>query len=205
MRSASAPAGPARYLLSAWIALGLSAAGCGGRPADPVRTIDLIKSLGHAERRPSDASFQLAEHTFGGHARASIAAPVPSRITWRTKVPRRSILRVDAAVPSDPAGAVSVTFRLGISDDRVYESLVERSVTSADSVNGWTSIVANLSNYAGPKLSLFYQPDGRTWHIVLATDPLQGAAREAYWGEPGIDTDTAAARAYFRQLADGSR
>jgi hypothetical protein len=182
----------------ALVLLLLGIAGCRTPSPSTIRTVDLLKRVDHAEKRPSAGPFQLAEHTFGGLARASIVAPVPSRLTWNVVVPRRSMLRVDAAVPAHGA-STSVSVRLGVSDDRVYEQLLEREITSAESAHGWTTLAVDLSAYAGTKLSLFYHPDGRTWHIVLATDPREGTVREIYWGNPGIDTDAAAAREYFRR------
>jgi hypothetical protein len=163
-----------------------------------IRVFDLISQFGHAEARPFNGSFQLTGHTFGGRARASIAVPVPSRMTWTLTLPRRSSLRVGVAV-SGIRGAASVRFRVGVSDQRIYESLVERVVTSADSAKGWVPLAADLSPYAGPKLSLFYHPDRQTWHIVLAVDAIDGGDAAAFWAEPGIETDTDAARRFFKQ------
>jgi hypothetical protein len=170
-----------------------------GSRAD-VRTIDLLRRFGDADRRPADGSFGLVEHTCGGLARASISTPVPSRITWTTPVPERAVLNVDVVVP-DSSGEPIVNFRIGISDDRVYESLVERTVSSAVDCR-WTRLVADLSPYAGTKLSIFYQPNGRTWHLVLGADPIQGRTGAVYWGAPGVDTDAAAARAFVHRIAD---
>jgi hypothetical protein len=167
-----------------------------------VRTIDLIKVLDHAELRPSSASFQLAEHTFAGQPRASIVVPVPSRITWPTAIPRRATLGLDAAAVPRGGGVAAVRVRIGISDDRVYEALAERTILTDTAA--WTPIAVDLSPYAGRKFSLFYQPDGRTWRLVLAADVAEGAA-DLYWGNPGIDTDAAAARDFTRSRAQTRR
>jgi hypothetical protein len=161
----------------------------------------LLRQLGHADTRPSGAPFPIAEHTFDGRTRPSVAAPVPSRITWDLSFPRRSRLTFYLGVPEGTAEAVAC--RVGISDDRIYESLVELTVPAADvRGRGWTPVTVDLSLYAGPKWSLFYRPDRQRWRLVLALNTASGAPGAAYIGEPGIDTDAGAAREYVRrQLA----
>src|SRR4051812_49872981 len=48
-----------------------------------IRVVDLLRQIGHAETRPLNGAFVIAEHTFGGRSRASLVVPVPSRITWK--------------------------------------------------------------------------------------------------------------------------
>ena len=171
-------------------------AGCSGEPrGSQVRVVDLLKQVGHAEKRPLDGAFPIAEHTLQGVARASLVAPAASRVTWLQALPRRGTLHTDVAVPPASGHAV-VAFRVGISDDRIYETLLERQVSS-DPARGWTPLAADLSRYAGPQFSLFYRPDRRRWRLVLAATPVEGAPGVVFWGAPGIDTDAAAARRFF--------
>lgn len=174
-------------------------------PEATVPVVDLLKQIGHAETRPLNATIQLGEHTFGGRSRASLVVPVPSRITWTEPLPLRGVLRVDAAVPDEEGPAV-VRFRLGISDDRTYETLVERDIASGDSSReGWTPLGADLSGYAGRKFSLFYHPDRLRWRIVLGVYPVSGATSLAYWGAPGIEADGDAARLFVKQHSVSQR
>jgi hypothetical protein len=173
-------------------------AGCSEEPRGPeVRVVDLLKQVGHAEKRPLDGAFPIAEHTLGGVTRASLVAPAASRVTWLQALPRRGTLRADVAVPAARGHAV-VAFRLGISDDRIYETLLERHVSS-DPALGWTTLAADLSRYAGPQFSLFYRPDRRRWRLVLAATPVEGSPEVVFWGAPGVDTDAAAARRFFSE------
>jgi hypothetical protein len=105
------------------------------------------------------------------------------------------VLHTDVAV-SSPNGRASVAFRIGISDDRIYETLIERQVPSGSQ---WTPLAASLSGYAGPQFSLFYRPDRRRWRLVLAATPVEGLPDVVFWGAPGIDTDAESARRFFRQ------
>jgi hypothetical protein len=164
-----------------------------------VQIVDLLKQIGHAETRPLGATIQLGEHTFDGRTRASLVVPVPSRIIWTQALPERGVLRADAAVPDAPGPGV-VLFRIGISDDRVSEELVERQIASEDSSRqGWIPMSADLSGYAGRKFSVFYHPDARRWRIVFGVYAVSGTTGSAYWGAPGIEADGDAARRFVKQ------
>jgi hypothetical protein len=177
-------------------------AACGAparQPALPV--IDLIKAFDSAEKRPP-SGFSIAARLVRDVARPSILAPVPSRLTMPLRLPRRAALRVALAVePADPSA--TVRFRVGISDDRIYEALDEFAV-SGDRRN-WLEVRTDLSAYAGFQWSLFYRPDSIVWRLVLATDPADGAAARAIWGAPAIVADAESAREYFRRRADASQ
>jgi hypothetical protein len=171
------------------------AAGCArdtGRP--PVPVIDLLREMDRAEKRPPNG-FEVVAHAAGDRVRAAIVVAVPSRLTIPLRVPHRGALRASVALHSaDPAAAVR--FRVGVSDDRIYEALGQTVVTGAE--RGWVDLRADLSAYAGFKWSLFYRPDRVTWRLVLATDPVAGAPTRGVWGAPEIVADEASARAYAR-------
>lgn len=167
--------------------------------------VHFIKQLGHADTRPLGGSFQIVEHTCAGRGEASLEVPANSRIIYTQALPRRGVLRVNAAVPGGN-GPATVNFRIGISDGRLYETLLEQQVTSEESrTRGWTSLEVDLSRYAGPKISVFYQPDRRRWRVVFGTNIVAGSPAVAYWGTPGIDTDSQAARRFYKDLAAGAR
>lgn len=154
--------------------------------------MDLTRAFPGTERRPT-AGFDLVIHVADGLARPSIVMPVPARATWSLPLPRRA--RFLAFVAVDPAGgpATAVRFRLGVSDNRVYEGLAERTLTVE---RGWTELSADLSAYAGFKWSLFYRPDRIVWRIVLSTNAVGHAPARAIWGSPEILTDVSSAREY---------
>lgn len=180
--------------------LALSAAACTSAPSGRVRVIDLVHEFNRAEVRPARDRFQLGEHTLDGTGRLSIAAPVPSRAIWVTPMPRRAALSFFAGVQaSDPS--CSARFRIGISDDRIYETLASHTATHG---NAWTEMRVDLSRYAGWKFSIFYQPDGMSWRLVLSLDQTADAACTGLWGTPAIETDPAAAHLFVaKQRAGG--
>ncbi len=161
----------------------------------PVRVIDLLREIDHAETRPAGGTFEIAEHTLGSGTATSLSVPAPSRIIWTLRFPRRATFHAQIAAPALPPGGI-VTFRVGVSDDRIYERVAQAAVTGATA--GWTPLGADLSAYAGWKWSLFYRPESHPWRLVLSAD-TNGVTTRALWGSPGIDTDRARAREFARQ------
>lgn len=169
------------------------------RGSTVVPVVDLARKLQDAEKRPAAGTFELGEFTFGGRTHASVVAPAESRLTWRMHVPHRGMLRFEAAVPST-GGPASVAFRVGISDNRRYETVSEATISSADtSARGWITVAADLSRYAGRKVSLFYRPDRILWRVVVATHVLSGSPGVVYIGEPAITTDVDGAHEYAKR------
>jgi hypothetical protein len=182
-----------------WCACAVAACRGGERS---VRLIDLVHDFPRAQKRPADAPFELAEHILSSTRLATIDAPVPSRITWTTAFPARALLNTQvAAVPAASDGAMTVTFRVGISDDRVYEPLAQQTVTvAAGAARAWTPLAADLSRYGGWQWSVFYRPDGQRWRLIFNADFVQGDGR-ALWGAPGIDADRDSAQRWWRRAA----
>jgi len=168
----------------------LTLAGCNAANDPQVRVVDLLTS-GVAERRPAKAELHIEERTFGTDTRSSLAVPPDSRIIWQMAVPARGTLNTSVGLSGGENDAA--TFRIAISDQRIYEPLVERTVTGGESARGWVPLNADLSRYAGWQWSLFYRPDGRQWRIILAVTRVGGTPDKAFWALPGIDADTASA------------
>ena len=169
-------------------------AACAPRPdaPAPVPVVQLLRELPRAEARPP-SGFSVTTHANDGDVRPVIAAPVPGRLTIRLPLPRRGILRSGVAIEADTPSA-AVRFRVGVSDERIYEGIQEVVVTGQRP--GWIDLRADLSAYAGFKWSLFYRPDRITWRLVLATDVMGPAPVRAFWGSPEILADLASAREY---------
>ncbi len=160
-----------------------------------MRVIDLLYQVDRAERRPASGAFEIAEHTLAGITTTSLAVPAPSRIIWTLRFPRRGVFRARVGVPAQPANSV-ITFRVGVSDERIYETVAQAPIASGSA--GWIRISADLSAYAGWKWSLFYRPDSHPWRLVLSVD-TNGVTTRALWGSPGIDTDRSGAREFAKR------
>jgi hypothetical protein len=176
------------------------AVACGGRTdRTEIRVADLIKQFDYVEKRPAAGAFEIAEYTLAGRTLPSVVTPASTRLVWTyAPLPRRAVLRTDVGIPRDQRPS-RVHVRVGISDRRVYETLRERIIDTAESGGDWIPLEADLSRYAGPQWSLFYRPDERRWEIVLASVVLEGSPQAVYWGRPAIHTDVAAARRHFAQ------
>ena len=154
------------------------------------------------ERRPLHGSFELKEHTFAGQPRASLVVPPESRVTWKLFVPHRGRLQMFVAFAE--ASAASVAVRVGVSDNRIYTTLMEQPITSAEAARGWVPVNVDLSEYAGRKWSLFYRPDERKWQIIVGTHVLAGSVSNVYLGSPILMTDVEGAWEYLRRQTVGS-
>lgn len=182
-----------RHVLS--IVLVILCGACRHVETSRVTVVNLLREIDRAEKRPP-TGFEVITRELDGTAHPSIVVPVPSRLTIPLPLPRHGMLRVVTAIdPESPK--VPIKLRIGISDNRVYESLTEAILSSDD--HGWISVATDLSAYAGWKWSLFYDPDQILWHVVLAADAIGGAPTRAMWGSPEIVTDTQCAKEYSQR------
>jgi len=165
---------------------------CARHDGPSVRVVDLVRALDRAEARPGPAAFEVAEFTAAGVSRPSILTMAPSRLVFTLPFPRRATFHTAVAV--DSAAGTNIRVRVGVSDDRIYESLAQATLVAGSP--GWTEIRADLSAYAGWKWSVFYRPDRMSWRLVLSTDLIGGLPARVAWGVPTIDADVDAARAY---------
>jgi hypothetical protein len=167
----------------------LSFPGCRApAPLTSIRVVDFIREFDRAEKRPP-AGYTIGDHYAFDEHRPGILGPAPGRLIWVLPLPRRGLFQAAVAVD----GASAVRFRIGVSDDRIYEELAG---VTLDAGSRWTDLRADLSAYAGWKWSLFYRPERIAWRVVLSADAVAGVPGRAVWGTPEIVTDTAAAREY---------
>lgn len=155
--------------------------------------IDLVRQFDTAEKRPAQSAFEITDYRADGPGRPSIVSSAPSRLTWTLRLPVRGIFHAHIQTSGGGAGE-RLGFRVGIADDRVYETLAHVSLSSANT--GWTPLAVDLSRYAGSKWSLFYRPDAHAWRLILGVDAPGESRARAVWGSPAISTDSAAARAF---------
>lgn len=159
-----------------------------------------------AEARPSQAAFEIGDVALAGQSAPAISTVAPSRLVFVLAIPLRGTFdaRVGIEGGVDGAPPQPLRFRVGVSDDRIYEQLASVLLTPGVQT-GWTDIRADLSGYAGWQWSVFYRPGERRWRLVLSTDAVSGVAGRGVWGAPGIDGDRAAAREHVERSARLSR
>jgi hypothetical protein len=176
---------------------------CAREDSSPVRIVDLVREFRHAaEARPSRDSFEVADVSLSGQSEPAIRTIAPSRLVFVLPVPRRGVFVARVAIDGgvDDAPPQPLRFRVGVSDDRIYEQLADVLLTPGVQT-GWTEFRADLSAYAGWQWSLFYRPERRRWRLVLSADAVSGVRTRGAWGAPGIDGDRAAAREHVERAA----
>jgi hypothetical protein len=161
-----------------------------------------MRDVRDAEARPSRAAFEVADVSVAGRSEPAIRTIAPSRLVFVLPVPRRSAFVAQVAIDGGVDGAPPqpLRFRVGVSDDRIYEQLAEVLITPGVQT-GWTELRADLSAYAGWQWSLFYRPETERWRLVLSTDAPSGVRGRGVWGAPGIDGDRSAAREHVERAA----
>lgn len=179
---------------------------CAAEDPSPVRIVNLVRESRDAEARPSPDAFEVADVSISGHSEPAIRTVAPSRLIFVLPVPRRSTFAARVAIEGGVDGAPPqpLRFRVGVSDDRIYEQLADVLLTPGVQT-GWTELRADLSAYAGWQWSLFYRPERRRWRLVLSADAVTGVRTRGAWGAPGIDGDRAAAREHVERAARMSR
>jgi hypothetical protein len=174
------------------VALLLACQGACGSRGDSDGTRELASDLSAAELRPAPAKFDVREAPIDGQSRPAIAVPPLSRITWSLRLPARAALHAWLAAETDcPARAARIGFRVGISDGRVYEDLLVKSVTAVEpQALHWDPVTIDLTEYSGFKWSLFYHPSRITWRITFNTAPLGDVSPDCLprpiWGAPVV-------------------
>ena len=154
---------------------------------------DLINELRKADCRPAHACEPIA-----GSGGVSLRVTTPSRVTWILPLPHDGRFETTVAALGD----ARVRFRVGVSDERIYEALSEVVLAKQD---GPKPIVVDLSAYAGRKWSLFYHPDRITWRLTLSADAMGGVPGTALWGAPRVMTTTQGEAEYLRRLTQLTR
>jgi hypothetical protein len=175
--------------------LGLFACSCGDGRSGEVATAcctDFLQALPQAQIRPADqpAVVRVVDAHLNGEVKRSLSASVPSRVVFTLQIPGAAVFAASLGV--DASGSHSddegVTFRLGISDGRTYEQLLDRSILARDGEE-WVPARVDLARYAGWQWSLFYHPSSITWQIVLNTYSAGSGAEHlrGLWATPRIE------------------
>jgi hypothetical protein len=189
-------------LIAVLMSVSVAIQSCSRAEPEPIAIVDLVRELRAAETRPSSASFDVADVLVANQSLLAVRTIAPSRLIFTLAVPRRSrfVARVAVSSGLDGRPPQPVRFRVGVSDERLYEPLADVLV-SPETQGGWTELRADLSAYAGWQWSVFYRPESRRWRLVLSADAVSGTRTWAAWGVPSIVGDRSAAREYVERSA----
>jgi hypothetical protein len=162
-------------------------------PGEAQAPIDLLRELPNADIRPTDhdpRDVVAVDAPIGGRMQRGLSASVPTRVTFALRIPPQATFSTTLAIEAVGAhpDAAGVAFRLGISDERLYEPLFERFILARDA-DAVIPIHQDLSRYGGWQWSLFYRPSRITWKLVLNT-AAAGPGSEGLrgvWGAPTIE------------------
>jgi hypothetical protein len=125
--------------------------------------IDLIAQFPSAEKSSSgqlDQVFGVMDTAIKGETRHSIYIHPTSRLRYRITVPDDGRLQAWLGVKEETWDKPSdgVLFRIGVSDGREYEEVVNQHVDPANNANDrrWVPVDVDLSAYAGQQVELIF-------------------------------------------------
>ena len=158
-----------------------------GRP-EMRRETDLIEVFDTAEKRstmPIHQAFSITPVTIDGETKRCIFAAPTSRIIWQITPPPGAVLRTWIALQPEgwDKSTDGAVFRIGVSDGRSYEELLNRVVNprTVKADRRWVPVTVDLSSYGGRQVNLIFNTN--------ASLPGRGDDPSfdwAVWGDPVI-------------------
>jgi hypothetical protein len=125
--------------------------------------IELIDRLDTATKKsnvPPGENFSVVEVDINGDKRRAINAHPDSRIIWKVQVPRNAWLRGGMALKPDAWSKEGdgVLFRVGVSDGKVYEELLNQAVNpfAVPGDRRWVPVMVDLSAYADHEVEIVF-------------------------------------------------
>lgn len=160
-----------------------------GGPGDTaIDLVEMFAELPEDRRRatlPQDQAFRVETVDIGGEQKQALFAHPTTRVTYTVTVPNDAWFRAWLGLKPEAwtKSADGVLFRVGVSDGRTYEELVNQHVDPANNASDrrWVPVTADLSAYAG-----------QTIDIILNTNSsLPGRGDDAgndwaVWGNPAV-------------------
>lgn len=125
--------------------------------------IDLIEQFPAAEKRsggPLDQVFGVLDVSIKGEEKQALYIHPTSRLTYKITVPEDAKLQAWLAVKEEAWDKPSdgVLFRIGVSDGREYDELVNQLVDPANNPSDrrWVPVQVDLAAYAGQQVDLIF-------------------------------------------------
>jgi hypothetical protein len=150
--------------------------------------VDLLEQFPTAEKRsamPAEQAFSITDVTIAGESQRALFAHPTSRIIWKVTVPNDANLRTALGIKPDAwdKEGDGVLFRIGISDGRTYEELLNQHVNPGlvQDDRKWIPVNIDLSAYAGEEVEIIFNTN--------TSLPGRGDDSRhdwAHWGAPRI-------------------
>lgn len=142
------------------------------RGGGPAVAVDLVAQFPSADKRSSgalDQAFGVMDVSIKGETKRAVYIHPTSRLTYKIVVPEDGKLRAWLALKEETWDKQSdgVLFRIGVSDGREYEELVNQHVDPVNNPSDrrWVPVDVDLSAYAGQAVELIINtnssPKGR--------------------------------------------
>jgi hypothetical protein len=148
--------------------------------------IDLVAQFPSAEKRsngPLELVYAIQDVAIKGETRHCVYMHPTSRLTYKITVPNDGSFRAWLGIKEEAWDKQSdgVLFRVGISDGREYDELINQHVDPANNPSDrrWVPVTADLSAYAGQQVDLVINTnsslpghgDNPAWDFAVIGDP----------------------------------
>ena len=158
------------------------------RGGEPTAVVDLIQQYDTAEKRstlPLEQAFRIIDVTIDGVTKKSIFAHPTSRVIFRLTVPRDAWLRAAIALVPEAweAAGNGVLFRIGVSDGRTYDELLNQHIDplSSRADRRWFPVQLDLSPYAEQQVEIILNTNSSP-----PRQPDDSRNDWSVWGQPEI-------------------
>jgi hypothetical protein len=158
------------------------------RGGEPPTAVDLIDQFPTADKRsamPVAEAFSVTDVTIDNQTKRAIYMHSNSRLIYRVNVPNDGWLRTSLALKPEAwtQEGDGVLFRVGVSDGRKYDELLNQHVNpyAVQGDRRWIPQIIDLSAYGGESVELIFNTN--------ASPPNKGNDERndlAVWGEPQI-------------------
>jgi hypothetical protein len=158
------------------------------RGSEPPAAIDLVDQFPTAEKRsplPAAETFSVLDVSIDDLTKRSILQRPTSRIIWKISVPNDGWLRAALALKPEAwtMEGDGVLFRIGVSDGRKYDELLNQHVNpfAVPGDRRWIPVIVDLSAYGGEQVELIFNTNSSV--------PGKGDDSRndlAVWGAPQI-------------------
>lgn len=158
------------------------------RSGEPPTAVDLIDQFPAAEKRsamPLAEAFSVTDVVIDNQGKRAIYMHPNSRLIYRVNVPNDGWLRTALALKPEAwtQEGDGVLFRIGVSDGRKYDELLNQHVNpyGVQGDRRWIPVVVDLSAYSGESVELIFNTNG--------SQPGKGDDQRndlAVWGEPQL-------------------
>jgi hypothetical protein len=157
------------------------------RGGEPPAAVDLVNQFQTADKRSNKGAdaFSVVDVTIDNQTKRAIYMHPTSRLIWHVNVPNDGWLRTSLALKPEAwtQEGDGVLFRIGVSDGRKYDELLNQHVNpfGVQGDRRWIPVIVDLSAYGGESVDIIFNTNSS-----LPGKGNDERADFSVWGDPQI-------------------